>query len=204
MKLIPFLSKATEPTLSSSSLWPWPCCGNLKTIFSRRNDNKIRLSKTNNNSTSINKNDCAPSNDTKVVLMEMDSRDPFEDFKKSMEEIAEASSFNMKDDWNSLHQLLSWYLKYNCKSNHGYIIGAFIDLLVSLEFSSSSNSIIFRILTLFKHSQNIQDNMSRCEKDPCSLIYNPVVASSSDDVKTVKSAARLQLLVLETEAFHIS
>ncbi|KAK1397286.1 Transcription repressor [Heracleum sosnowskyi] len=217
MKLIPFLSKATEPTLSSSSSWPWPYCGNPKTLSFRyetitksvyvtaessytnssvcelSTDNELglctieqeedensskgldqsienvirgarssterlffdkhigestscilgdqhQLAKINNSSTNINKNECATSNDTKVVLIEMESRDPFQDFKKSMEEIVEASSFNMKDDWDSLHQLLSWYLKFNCETNHGYIIGAFIDLLVSFEFSSASNS----------------------------------------------------------------
>lgn len=220
MKLIPFLFKTTEPTLSStssSSSWPWPYCRNPKTLSFRDQtirksdylaaessfnkpsicelstgnelslctieleedecsdegldqtiENVIRgarssterlffddhlgeatscllgdkhqLPKTKNNSDIINKNDCATSNDTEVVLKEMESSDPLEDFKKSMEEIVEASGFNMKDDWDSLDQLLSWYLNFNCKSNHGYIIGAFINLLVSLEFTSASNS----------------------------------------------------------------
>lgn len=211
MKLIPFLFKPTEPTLSSSSSWPWPYCRNPKTLSFREEalmksvyvaaesssispsvcelstDNKLslctvelkedeysqkgldqsienvirgarssterlffdnhigeatscllvdhhQLARPNNNNDVINKND------TKVVLMEMDSRDPFEDFKKSMEEVVEASGFNMNDDWDLLHQLLSWYLEFNCKTNHCYIIAAFIDLLVSLEFSFASNS----------------------------------------------------------------
>lgn len=221
MKLIPFFFKPTKPTLSSPS-WPWPYCGNSKTLSFRAEtitnslymavessfinssvcestdnelsfctieleeneysdqgsdqstenvirglrsssgrlffDNHIgeatncilgdqdKLAKT-NNITKIYENDCATSNssyicssDNKVVLMEMDSRDPFEDFKKSMEEMVEASDFNTNDNWDSLHQLLSWYLHVNCEGNHGYIVGAFIDLLVSFEFSSASNS----------------------------------------------------------------
>ncbi|KAK1404680.1 Transcription repressor [Heracleum sosnowskyi] len=112
------------------------------------------LSKTNNKSitttatsTTTNRIDCVTSNDRykyctsdKVLLMEMDSRDPYDDFKKSMEEMVEANGFNVKDDWESLHQLLKWYLQVNDKSNQGYIVGAFVDLLVSLEYSSASSA----------------------------------------------------------------
>lgn len=110
-----------------------------------------QLAKDNNKSvittTATNKIECVTSNETykyctsdKVLLVEMDSRDPYEDFKKSMEEMVEANGFNAKDDWESLHQLLKWYLEVNGKSNHGYIVGAFVDLLVSLEYSSASSS----------------------------------------------------------------
>lgn len=113
-----------------------------------------QLSKTNNKNIitstttcTSNRIDCVTSNDRykyctsdKVLLMEMDSRDPYDDFKKSMEEMVEANGFNVKDDWESLHQLLKWYLQVNDKSNHGYIVGAFVDLLVSLEYSSASSS----------------------------------------------------------------
>ncbi|KAL8147519.1 hypothetical protein AgCh_005008 [Apium graveolens] len=210
MKLIPFLFKPAEPTLSSSS-WPWPYCRNPKTLSFRDKtimqsvyidaesnftdssvyglsegtteqeedqfssegldesienvirgarssterlffDNQVgeatscvlgdhhQLAKPNDDNDVISKNDCVTSNETKVVLMEMDSRDPLEDFKKSMEEVVEASGFNINENWDSLHQLLSWYLEFNCKTNHVYVIGAFIDLLVSLEFSSASIS----------------------------------------------------------------
>ena len=70
------------------------------------------------------------------VLMFMDSKDPFVDFKKSMEEMVEAHGVK---DWEGLEELLCWYLKVNGKSNHGYIVGAFVDLLVGLAFANSSN-----------------------------------------------------------------
>ncbi|KAJ4837447.1 hypothetical protein Tsubulata_015295 [Turnera subulata] len=69
-----------------------------------------------------------------VVLSSMDSQDPFVDFKKSMEEMVEAHGLT---DWEGLEDLLTCYLKVNGKSNHGYIIAAFVDLLVGLAFSSS-------------------------------------------------------------------
>ncbi|OIT34543.1 PREDICTED: transcription repressor OFP15-like [Nicotiana attenuata] len=70
-----------------------------------------------------------------TVLMALDSKDPFVDFRKSMEEMVEAYGIQ---DWENLEELLTCYLKVNCKSNHGYIVGAFVDLLVSLSFTSEN------------------------------------------------------------------
>ncbi|CAN1133983.1 Transcription repressor OFP13 [Linum perenne] len=66
-----------------------------------------------------------------AVAVTLDSRDPFEDFKISMAEMVEAHGLR---DWESLENLLSCYLRVNGKSNHGYIVGAFVDLLVGLPF----------------------------------------------------------------------
>ncbi|GMH23155.1 hypothetical protein Nepgr_024998 [Nepenthes gracilis] len=74
------------------------------------------------------------------VVVSMESKDPFVDFRKSMEEMIDA--FVLKD-WDCLEELLGWYLRVNGKNNHGYIISAFADLLVSLSstsFISSSSS----------------------------------------------------------------
>jgi uncharacterized protein (TIGR01568 family) len=71
------------------------------------------------------------------VVLTMESQDPYLDFKKSMEEMVEAHGLA---DWEGLEELLSCYLKVNGKSNHGYIIGAFVDLLVGLAIASSSSS----------------------------------------------------------------
>ncbi|CAI9760866.1 unnamed protein product [Fraxinus pennsylvanica] len=77
-----------------------------------------------------------------VAVMAMDSRDPFVDFRVSMEEMVEAHGLK---DWDCLEELLACYLKVNDKSNHGYIIGAFVDLLVNLPFASGSGSDLFAI-----------------------------------------------------------
>ncbi|KAI3794800.1 hypothetical protein L1987_37439 [Smallanthus sonchifolius] len=63
-----------------------------------------------------------------VSMMEMESTDPFVDFKKSMQEMVEADE-GLKE-WENLQELLSLYLAVNDKLNHGYIIGAFVDLLL--------------------------------------------------------------------------
>ncbi|KAL9678213.1 hypothetical protein QQ045_016052 [Rhodiola kirilowii] len=81
-----------------------------------------------------------------VTLLSMESKDPFLDFKKSMEEMVEANNGVM--DWNWLQELFGCYLNVNEKSNHGFIIGAFVELLVSLDLEvlgllcSSSSSFV--------------------------------------------------------------
>ncbi|KAF9664900.1 hypothetical protein SADUNF_Sadunf16G0066000 [Salix dunnii] len=50
------------------------------------------------------------------LVSSMESRDPYLDFKKSMEEMVEAHGLT---DWEGLEELLSCYLKVNGKSNHG-------------------------------------------------------------------------------------
>ncbi|KAG6595163.1 Transcription repressor OFP13, partial [Cucurbita argyrosperma subsp. sororia] len=73
------------------------------------------------------------------VAMAMDSKEPYLEFKKSMEEMVEAHG--LKDDWKGLEMLLSWYLKANSKTNHGFIIGAFVDLMVGFgDYSPNSPS----------------------------------------------------------------
>ncbi|CAN4089611.1 unnamed protein product [Withania somnifera] len=71
-----------------------------------------------------------------AIVMGLDSKDPFVDFRESMEEMVKAHEIQ---DWESLEELLTCYLKVNCKSNHGYIVGAFVDLLVNLETLSGHN-----------------------------------------------------------------
>ncbi|KAJ8574188.1 hypothetical protein K7X08_025993 [Anisodus acutangulus] len=77
-------------------------------------------------------------NNISFIPMGLDSKDPFVDFRESMEEMVEAHGIQ---DWENLEELLTCYLKVNCKSNHGYIVGAFVDLLVNLAtFSGHKNN----------------------------------------------------------------
>ncbi|KAK6233785.1 hypothetical protein QUC31_006191 [Theobroma cacao] len=71
------------------------------------------------------------------VVLAMESADPYVDFRKSMEEMVETHGLK---DWKILEELLGWYLQVNGKTNHGFIIGAFIDLLVGLNATSCSDS----------------------------------------------------------------
>lgn len=71
------------------------------------------------------------------VVLAMESEDPYEDFRRSMEEMVESHGVK---DWEGLEELLSWYLKVNGKNNHGFIVGAFVDLLVSIAASNSCSA----------------------------------------------------------------
>lgn len=70
------------------------------------------------------------------VVLVMESKNPYMDFRRSMEEMVESSGVK---DWECLEELLAWYLRMNGRKNHVYIVEAFIDLLLNLSCSSSSN-----------------------------------------------------------------
>lgn len=70
-------------------------------------------------------------------IMAMDSDDPFLDFRTSMAEMVEAHRLKT---WDCLEELLACYLRVNGKSNHGYIVGAFVDLLVHIALQNSASS----------------------------------------------------------------
>lgn len=69
------------------------------------------------------------------VVLAMESEDPYLDFMRSMEEMVECHGLK---DWECLEELLEWYLKLNGKKNHGFIVGAFVDLLFGLAAAGST------------------------------------------------------------------
>ncbi|XP_017700035.3 transcription repressor OFP13-like [Phoenix dactylifera] len=71
------------------------------------------------------------------IALAMESEDPYKDFRVSMEEMVVAHGLK---DWECLEELLLWYLRVNGKKTHGYIVGAFVDLLVGLASPPSSSS----------------------------------------------------------------
>lgn len=71
------------------------------------------------------------------VVLAMESEDPYVDFRTSMEEMVECHGLK---DWDFLEELLGWYLRVNGKKNHGFIVGAFVDLLLGLASCSDSTS----------------------------------------------------------------
>lgn len=85
-------------------------------------------------------NEYFPKFKERSVVQPMESQNPYLDFKKSMQEMVQALGLK---DWESLEELLGCYLKVNGKNNHGYIIGAFIDLLAGLNFAIPANCSCF-------------------------------------------------------------
>ncbi|KAL1199890.1 Transcription repressor OFP18 [Cardamine amara subsp. amara] len=72
-----------------------------------------------------------------IMLLSMESNDPYFDFKKSMENMVEANALH--HDWKSLEKLLFWFLKANVKTSHRYIFAAFVDLLLNLAVGLSKD-----------------------------------------------------------------
>ncbi|XP_059316026.1 transcription repressor OFP13-like [Lycium ferocissimum] len=77
------------------------------------------------------------------IIWAMESKDPYLDFKKSMKEMVETQGIK---DWENLQELLAWYLKMNGEVNHGFVLGAFVDLVMELVIpttpsTTSDNSI---------------------------------------------------------------
>lgn len=99
---------------------------------------------------------CSPFKESMVLAMESD--DPYVDFRTSMEEMVAAHGVK---DWEFLEDLLVWYLKVNGKSNHGFIVGAFVDLLVSLAASSPSSS------STTPSFYSLDENEEEGGKSPC-------------------------------------
>ncbi|KAG0525722.1 hypothetical protein BDA96_06G081300 [Sorghum bicolor] len=70
-----------------------------------------------------------------AVVVTVESKDPYGDFRASMAEMVAAHGLR---DWEALEELLAWYLKLNAKGVHAAIVGAFIDLLVTMQPQASS------------------------------------------------------------------
>lgn len=76
------------------------------------------------------------------VAMAMDSKDPYWDFKVSMEEMVVAHGVK---DWGWLEEMLAWYLRVNGQWTHGFIVRAFVDLLLGLASPSPCSSFTFQV-----------------------------------------------------------
>lgn len=76
------------------------------------------------------------------VAMALESEDPYVDFKRSMEEMVESQG--LFKDWDCLEELLLWYLRMNGKINHGFIVGAFVDLLVGFAAVDSKKTMMMQ------------------------------------------------------------
>ncbi|KAL9294762.1 Transcription repressor OFP18 [Arabidopsis thaliana] len=72
-----------------------------------------------------------------LMLLSLESNDPYTDFKNSMEKMVEVHVLH--HDWISLEKLLFWFLKVNVKASHRYIFAAFVDLVLNLAVGPSKD-----------------------------------------------------------------
>ncbi|XP_074580251.1 transcription repressor OFP13-like [Curcuma longa] len=105
----------------------------------------------------------APFDDS--VALALDSEDPYRDFRRSMEEMVAAHGLG--GDWERLEELLVWYLRVNVKKTHGFIVGAFVDLLAAINASSSSTSCSYSSSSA-SNSFKIEEITEEDTNEPCS------------------------------------
>lgn len=86
------------------------------------------------------------------VALAMESEDPYVDFRVSMEEMVEAHGLK---DWECLEELFMWYLRVNGKNTHGFIVGAFVDLLVGILSTPPSSSSSSSSCSLIEESKEV-------------------------------------------------
>ncbi|XP_059281472.1 transcription repressor OFP15-like [Lycium ferocissimum] len=157
-------------------------------------------SKSINTSTSTNVVDEGNINNISFVPMGLDSKDPFVDFRESMEEMVEANGIQ---DWESLQELLTCYLKVNCKSNHGYIVGAFVDLLVNLAtFSGHENNINVvgaSTMTTIDEEPCLLSSTTKSHSFTSPLSFCSSSSSSSTSSSITSTSACLSLLEEDVE-----
>ncbi|KAG6516214.1 transcription repressor OFP13-like [Zingiber officinale] len=100
------------------------------------------------------------------VALSVDSEDPYRDFRQSMEEMVAAHGLG--GDWERLEELLVWYLRVNVKKTHGFIVGAFVDLLAAINASSSSISSSSSSSSSFSSSFKIEEITEEDTNEPSS------------------------------------
>ncbi|KAI3992463.1 hypothetical protein MKX01_022554 [Papaver californicum] len=75
------------------------------------------------------------------VAVLRNSPNPYDDFRRSMQEMIEARlDQNQSVDWDFMEELLFCYLKLNEKKSYKYILGAFVDLIVNLRQNNKGKS----------------------------------------------------------------
>ncbi|MBA0716771.1 hypothetical protein Golax_015576 [Gossypium laxum] len=109
-----------------------------------------------------------------TTVLSMESMDPFVDFRDSMEAMVESHGLK---DWESLEELLGWYLKANGESSHGYILGAFIDLLLKkkMKLVDAVSSLTPSSPLSFCNSSSSSLSSSSCYED--TLMVTPCESS---------------------------
>lgn len=136
-------SEAIIGSLARSSRLVFEPRGKTSSILEQDNKCKDKFRKTPPSFSGFAKNpqdcgNCEKSSPFKEsVAMAMESEDPYGDFRRSMEEMVVVHGVR---EWDQLEELLVWYLRVNGKRNHGFIVGAFVDLMLSLALPAESET----------------------------------------------------------------
>lgn len=131
-----FSSRLSDATELIAGEGAWPCSEErqrqaLKKAFQAMRSETLLLELNDASSISIAE---ARFPFQEFVVVALQSNDPYGNFRISMEEMIEDYGLqaNGPKDWNYLEALLAWYLRMNTKTNHDFIVAAFVDTLVVL------------------------------------------------------------------------
>ncbi|KAM3198973.1 hypothetical protein T459_26252 [Capsicum annuum] len=111
----------------------------------------------------------------------MNSVNPYEDFKKSMEEMLKANQ-QTKEYEKCLEELLIWYLKSN---GNRYIIDAFFDLLNG--YTSSTNT------TSCSHSFTYSPFFGSTQSVSASPLFLSLLEAEDEIVNEIATTRRFSL-----------
>lgn len=89
------------------------------------------------------------------------SPNPYEDFRRSMQEMVDARlEHNGKVDWKFLEELLFCYLDLNNKKSYGFILRAFVDLIVVLREKAGKSPASHRPWSSGDRSRRLKERAS--------------------------------------------
>ncbi|XVF25007.1 hypothetical protein REPUB_Repub13aG0177100 [Reevesia pubescens] len=99
----------------------------------------------------------SPSIPNECIAVLTYSPNPYDDFKRSMQEMVEARlKHHSTIDWDFMEELLFCYLNLNDKKSYKFILSAFVDLIVDLRQNER------KIPARSRNSQvNVRDKRSR-------------------------------------------
>ncbi|KAL3735840.1 hypothetical protein ACJRO7_024894 [Eucalyptus globulus] len=118
------LTMSEDVTSSSTSTATNTTSSTTTNNHHRRHNGELRYSRENETKATL-PDDC--------VAVLTHSTSPYDDFKRSMQEMVEARlQGHAKVDWEFMEELLFCYLNLNEKKSHKYILSAFVDLMVVL------------------------------------------------------------------------
>ncbi|KAK7325184.1 hypothetical protein VNO77_29326 [Canavalia gladiata] len=84
----------------------------------------------------ITKEDVDPTLPDNTIALLTYSPNPYQDFKRSMQQMVEAKAMDNVIDWDFMEELFFCYLNLNHKKSHKFILAAFVDLLTAMRPNS--------------------------------------------------------------------
>ncbi|URD99233.1 atofp18 ofp18 [Musa troglodytarum] len=106
------------------------------------------------------------------TAMAVDSLDPYMDFRESM------IRAHGVEDWEWLEEMLVWYSRMNARRIHGVIVGAFLDLLLSVAAPRSHLLVLLVLLRSRTGMSHAKQCCTKCRVLIASCEHSPISFST--------------------------